>query len=162
MDDPRGQLAVARAAGPDDGRVARGRGRGGGGQAIERLTARAIPKEAGDHARERLERVLLFVNMGATAATRSLSTAFATPEYGRIEGHPRPAPIDARRRAVAGPFEGQRAVARARARRRAREEHQLELRRARIRFAALLGGLVFLALFISLSIWEKIQAVFGL
>ena len=59
-------------------------------------------------------------------------------------------------------LEGQRAVARARARRRAREEHQLELRRARIRFAALLGGLVFLALFISLSIWEKIQAVFGL
>jgi hypothetical protein len=59
-------------------------------------------------------------------------------------------------------FEGQRAVARARARRRAREDHQLELRRARIRFAALLGALVFLALFISLSIWEKIQAVFGL
>ena len=59
-------------------------------------------------------------------------------------------------------FEGQRAVARARARRRAREEHQLELRRARIRFAALLGALVVLALFISLSIWEKIQAVFGL
>ena len=64
VDDPRGQLAVARAAGPDDGRVARGRGRGGGGQAIERLTARAIPKEAGDHARERLERVLLFVQHG--------------------------------------------------------------------------------------------------
>ena len=59
VDDPRGQLTVARAAGPDDGRVARGRGRGGGGQAIERLTARAISKEAGDHARERLERVLL-------------------------------------------------------------------------------------------------------
>jgi hypothetical protein len=59
-------------------------------------------------------------------------------------------------------FEGRRAVARARARRRAREDHQLELRRARIRFLALLGALVFLALFISLSIWEKIQAVFGL
>jgi hypothetical protein len=50
----------------------------------------------------------------------------------------------------------------ARARRRARIEHQQELRRARIRFLALLGALVFLALFISLSIWEKIQAVFGL
>lgn len=59
-------------------------------------------------------------------------------------------------------FEGRRAVARARAKRRARIEHQQELRRARIRFLALLGGLVFLALFISLSIWEKIQAVFGL
>jgi hypothetical protein len=57
---------------------------------------------------------------------------------------------------------GPRAVARARARRRARVEHQQELRRARIRFFALLGALVFLALFISLSIWEKIQAVFGL
>jgi hypothetical protein len=59
-------------------------------------------------------------------------------------------------------FDGRRAAARARARRRAREEHQQELRRARIRFLALLGALVFLALFISLSIWEKIQAVFGL
>ena len=59
-------------------------------------------------------------------------------------------------------FEGRRAAARARARRRARIEHQQELRRARIRFLALLGALVFLALFISLSIWEKIQAVFGL
>jgi hypothetical protein len=59
-------------------------------------------------------------------------------------------------------LEGPRAVARARARRRARIEHQQELRRARIRFFALLGALVFLALFISLSIWEKIQAVFGL
>jgi hypothetical protein len=36
------------------------------------------------------------------------------------------------------------------------------LKRARIRFLALLGALVFLALFISLSIWETIRAVFGL
>jgi hypothetical protein len=55
-----------------------------------------------------------------------------------------------------------RVVARARARRRARIEHQQEVRRARIRFLALLGALVFLALFISLSIWDTIQAVFGL
>jgi hypothetical protein len=55
-----------------------------------------------------------------------------------------------------------RAFALHRAKRRARIEHERELRRARLRFFVLLGGLVFLALFLSLSIWEKIQAVFGL
>jgi hypothetical protein len=76
---------------------------------------------------------------------------------------PTPAPHRARDEEVSlDRFAGRRAVARARARRRARAEHQQELRRARIRFLALLGALVFLALFISLSIWEKIQAVFGL
>ena len=61
-----------------------------------------------------------------------------------------------------GALAGRRAVARARAKRRARIEHQQELKRARIRFFALVGALVFLALFIGLSIWEKIQSVFGL
>jgi hypothetical protein len=41
-------------------------------------------------------------------------------------------------------------------------EHQQELKRARIRFLALVGALVFLTLFISLSIWETIRSVFGL
>ena len=77
--------------GPDDGRVARGRGRGGGGQAIERLTARAISKEAGDHARNDSS-ASSSSNMVATAATRSLSTAFATPELWKNRGHPRPGP----------------------------------------------------------------------
>jgi hypothetical protein len=56
----------------------------------------------------------------------------------------------------------QRGLAHARARRRARIEHQRELKRARIRFLALLGALIFLALFISLSIWAKIESLFGL
>jgi hypothetical protein len=56
----------------------------------------------------------------------------------------------------------QRGLRRARARRRARIEHQLELRRARIRFLALVVALLFLIAFIGLSIWEKIQAAFGL
>jgi hypothetical protein len=55
-----------------------------------------------------------------------------------------------------------RALRHARARRRARTEHQQELKRARVRFLALLAGLVFLALFIGLSIWEKIESLFGL
>jgi hypothetical protein len=55
-----------------------------------------------------------------------------------------------------------RALRRARARRQARIEHQQELKRARVRFLALLVGLVFLAVFISLSIWEKIESLFGL
>jgi len=41
-------------------------------------------------------------------------------------------------------------------------EHKQELRRARIRFLFLLLGLVLLTLFIALSIWQKIQDVFGL
>jgi hypothetical protein len=56
----------------------------------------------------------------------------------------------------------QRGLRRARARRRARIEHKRELRRARVRFLVLLGGLLFLVAFIGLSIWEKIQALFGL
>jgi hypothetical protein len=56
----------------------------------------------------------------------------------------------------------QRGLRRARARRRARIEHQLELRRARLRFLILVLALLFLIAFIGLSIWEKIQAAFGL
>jgi hypothetical protein len=56
----------------------------------------------------------------------------------------------------------QRGLRRARARRRARIEHQREVKRARIRFLVLLGALLFLVAFIGLSIWEKIQALFGL
>jgi hypothetical protein len=60
------------------------------------------------------------------------------------------------------PFELKREFALQKARRRAKVEHERELRRARVRFYALLGGLVFLMLFLSLSVWEKIEAVFGL
>ncbi|HEX2044295.1 MAG TPA: hypothetical protein VHF23_01565 [Gaiellaceae bacterium] len=56
----------------------------------------------------------------------------------------------------------QRALRQARARRRARLEHQRELKRARVRFLFLLVGLVLLTAFIALSIWEKIEALFGL
>jgi hypothetical protein len=71
--------------------------------------------------------------------------------------HPRPAddpPLD--------PVAVERGLALARAKRRARIEHQRESHRARIRFLFLLLGLVVLTLFISLSIWQKIQDVFGL
>jgi hypothetical protein len=60
------------------------------------------------------------------------------------------------------PFAVKRAFALQRAKRRARIEHEQERRRARVRFYALFGGLVFLALFLSLSVWEKIESVFGL
>ena len=53
-------------------------------------------------------------------------------------------------------------LARARAKRRARIEHKLEKRRAGFRFYVLLGALVFVALFLSLSIWQKIESLFGL
>ena len=50
----------------------------------------------------------------------------------------------------------------ARARRRARIEHKRELKRARIRFLVLFGILVFVTLFLALSIWQKIESAFGL
>ena len=55
-----------------------------------------------------------------------------------------------------------RAFAHARARRRARLEHSRELKRARIRFLVLLGVLVFITLFLALSIWKTIEAAFGI
>ncbi|HYY33909.1 MAG TPA: hypothetical protein VE693_10080 [Gaiellaceae bacterium] len=56
----------------------------------------------------------------------------------------------------------ERRFARARARRRARIEHKRELRRARLRFLVLFGILVFVTLFLALSIWQKIQDAFGI
>ena len=56
----------------------------------------------------------------------------------------------------------ERRFAAARARRRSRIEHKRELRRARIRFLVLLGVLLFVTIFLALSIWEKIRAAFGL
>jgi hypothetical protein len=56
----------------------------------------------------------------------------------------------------------ERRFAAARARRRSRIEHKRELKRARIRFLVLLGVLLFVTIFLALSIWEKIQAAFGL
>jgi hypothetical protein len=55
-----------------------------------------------------------------------------------------------------------RAFAHARARRRARIEHGRELRRARVRFLVLLGVLLFVTIFLALSIWEKVQTAFGI
>jgi hypothetical protein len=60
------------------------------------------------------------------------------------------------------PLAVERGLAHARAKRRARDEHKRETHRARIRFLFLLIGLILLTLFISLSIWQKIQDVFGL
>jgi hypothetical protein len=56
----------------------------------------------------------------------------------------------------------QRALRRERARRHARIEHELELKRARFRFLVLLFAVLFLAALISLSIWAKAQALFGI
>lgn len=60
------------------------------------------------------------------------------------------------------PYAVQRRLRRERAKRRARVEHRREQRIAGLRFLVLIGVLVFLTLFLSLSIWEKIRALFGL
>ena len=56
----------------------------------------------------------------------------------------------------------ERALALQRARRRARAERERERRRARKRFWALLTALVFYAVFLSLTVWDQLQALFGL
>jgi len=56
----------------------------------------------------------------------------------------------------------ERRLRRERAKRRARIEHRREQRIAGLRFLVLIGALVFLTLFLSLSIWEKIRDLFGL
>ena len=92
---------------------------------------------------------------GSSLATRGESgdnRRIATPARKR-KGFERP-PVD--------PVAVPRNLARARARRRARIEHDLERKRARVRFYVLLGALVFVALFLSLSIWQKVESLFGL
>ncbi len=44
----------------------------------------------------------------------------------------------------------------------ARLEHEHELKRARLRFFALLLALLFVAALISLAIWDTLQALFGI
>jgi hypothetical protein len=80
--------------------------------------------------------------------------AAPAPRRAPVHEHVDEPPIDSR--------SYQRALRHARARRRARIEHRRELKRARVRFLVLVGALLFFALFVSLSIWEKIEALFGL
>ena len=60
------------------------------------------------------------------------------------------------------PHAVRRRLRRERAKRHALHEHQREQHLAGIRFLALIGVLVFLTLFLSLSIWDTIGSVFGL
>jgi hypothetical protein len=65
-----------------------------------------------------------------------------------------PPPVD--------PHAIQRRLRKERAKRHARINHRHEQRLAGLRFLFLIGVLVFLTLFIGLSIWEKIGSLFGL
>jgi hypothetical protein len=56
----------------------------------------------------------------------------------------------------------ERALLRERARRQARIEHERERRRARRRFGVLMLALLFLAVVLALTIWDQIEALFGL
>ncbi|MGH3005564.1 MAG: hypothetical protein ACRDOS_06625 [Gaiellaceae bacterium] len=87
--------------------------------------------------------------------------AAPAPRRARVDP-PRSAQIRTAERAPTDPRSYDSALRQARARRRARIEHQREIKRARLRFLVLLVGLVFLTVFIGLSIWEKIEALFGL
>jgi hypothetical protein len=72
------------------------------------------------------------------------------PRRARPPGLPRP------------PSPLERSLVRERAKRRARIEHELERRRARHRFYVLVGALLFLTAVLALTIWDQIQAIFGL
>jgi hypothetical protein len=63
---------------------------------------------------------------------------------------------------VRQPSRVERTLLRERARRRARVEHTLDRKRARRRFLGLLVFLLFVTVFLSLTIWDQIQALFGL
>ena len=56
----------------------------------------------------------------------------------------------------------QRRLRKERAKRRAHIDHRHEQRLAGLRFLFLIGVLIFVTLFLSLSIWEKIGSLFGL
>jgi hypothetical protein len=72
------------------------------------------------------------------------------PRRARPDGLPRPrSPVE-------------RSLVRERARRRARIERERERRRARFRFLGLLVTLFFLTVVLALTIWDQIDALFGL
>jgi hypothetical protein len=60
------------------------------------------------------------------------------------------------------PYAVQRRVRRERAKRRSRIEHRRAQRFAGLRFLVLIGVLIFLTLFISLTVWEKVGTLFGI
>ncbi len=63
---------------------------------------------------------------------------------------------------VLDPSAIQRNYRRERARRRARVERRRETQHAHVRFWVVLAGLVFLVVFLALTIWQQIQQLFGL
>jgi hypothetical protein len=63
---------------------------------------------------------------------------------------------------VLDPTAIQRNYRRERARRRARMERQRETRYAHLRFWVVLAALVFLVVFLGLTVWDQVQQVFGL
>jgi hypothetical protein len=72
------------------------------------------------------------------------------PRRARPDGLPRlPTPLE-------------RSLVRERAKRRARIEHERERRHARRRFLVLVLALLFFTAILGLTIWDQIQALFGL
>jgi hypothetical protein len=92
-------------------------------------------------------------------AARILPVAASAPRRTHWEDIPAEAPADD------PPLDPQavtRRLRRERAKRHALYEHQREHRLAGIRFLGLIGFLLFVTVFLSLSIWETIGSVFGL
>lgn len=75
---------------------------------------------------------------------------------------PRRARIRREQRLPRQPSRLQRSLVRERAKRRARLEHERERSRARRRFLVLILVLLFFTVVVALTIWDEIQALFGL
>lgn len=76
--------------------------------------------------------------------------------------HPAPGSDEAPETPPVDPFAVQRAYRRERLRRRARDERLRERRLANLRFFLVLGLLFALSVFLTLTIWEEVQRLFGL
>jgi hypothetical protein len=79
-----------------------------------------------------------------------------------MAARPRPALVENDAPPIDDPLAVQRAFRRHRRRRLARLEHRREAAFARRRFWILIGALFVLAAFLSVTIWEQIQSMFGL
>jgi hypothetical protein len=79
-----------------------------------------------------------------------------------MAARPRPTLVESDEPPIDDPLAVQRAFRRHRRRRLARLEYRREVALARRRFWMLVGALFVLAAFLSVTIWEQIQSMFGL
>ncbi len=168
VDGPCDQALVLLGKGAHDDEVAAGRGACGFCEPVERLRKRAVLEQPAGRPTDALEQLFFpFVcdpPHEPIMRLRPAQTGCGGPRSVNIVRPSGPQPrIRHLRTTRPSTLTRSNAGWRTRGQNGARViEHKRETRRARIRFLFLLLGLILLTLFISLSIWQKIQDVFGL